>query len=277
MTIQAVLSDVVKHCALANVEVLKVTGTATSTKVQTSDADKTLFIECDLLEAIPEFEGEFGITNLKMLSGLLGFTNYLTDSAEFKVRSRDVKAAKEKIVPVTIHGIGGEQKPGTETVPAVEARTAIDQFEFKGAGSKSVFKLMDIQHVPQQAKIANIPWGITLDEITKSKMTEFQQFAGLYAEIDKQFTVSQDDSNLVLSFGQQASSTHSGSMMLAENIAGTLSGGLTFPVDKFLTLMKIAVGASSSKLMFTSKGLLGVEVVTNHGNYKYYLRQSVRG
>ena len=248
MTIQAVLSDVVKQCALANVEVIKVTGTDEDTLVQTFDADKTLFIEGHLNEVIPEFTGEFGITNLKMLSGLLGFTNYQTDTADFKVRTRDLNGTK-----------------------------VLDQFEFKGSGSKSVFKLMDVQHVPQQAKIASIPWNITLDEIGKSKITEFQQFAGLYAEIDKQFTVATEDGNLVITFGAVASSTHSGSMVLAENVSGTLTSALTFPVDKFLTLMKIAQNAQSSKLMFTSKGLLGVETVTNHGSYKYFLRQSVRG
>lgn len=248
MTIQLALSDVIKHCALTNIETIKVTGDDKETKVQTFDSDKTLFIEGILTDVIPEFVGEFGITNLKMLNGLLGFTNYQTDGANFKVRTRD---------------IGGNK--------------VLDQFEFKGAGSKSVFKLMDIQHVPTQASIANIPWSITLDEISKSKLTEFQQFAGLYSEIDKHFTVLLEDGNLVVRFGKDASSLHSGSMNFAENVAGTLTGELTFPVDKFLTLMKIAVSASSSKLMLSSKGLLGVEVVTNYGSYKYFLRQSIRG
>lgn len=249
MTIQAVLSDVVKQCAVSGVEVIKVTATAESTLIQTFDADKTLFIEGHLNDTIPEFVGEFGITNLKMLSGLLGFASYQTDTADFKVRSRDLNGAK-----------------------------VLDQFEFKGSGSKSVFKLMDVQHVPQQAKIASIPWNVTIDEgVSKSKITEFQQFAGLYAEIDKQFSVVSEGDNLVVNFGQQASSTHSGSMTLAENIAGTIQPALTFPVDKFLMLMKLAQNAQSSKLMFTNKGLLGVETVTNHGSYKYFLRQSVRG
>jgi hypothetical protein len=248
MTIQAVLSDMLKQCALANIEVIKITGTDGETKVQTFDADKTIFIEGRFADVVPEFSGEFGITNLKMLTGLLGFANFQTDNADFKVRSREVNGVR-----------------------------ALDQFEFKGAGSKSVFKLMDVQHVPKQAEIKNIPWDITLDEISKSKITEFQQFAGLYSEIDKQFTVTTDGSDLVAAFGQQASSTHSGAMVLAENITGSLTGGLTFPVDKFLMLMKIAQNAKSSKLTFTSKGLLGVETVTNHGSYNYFLRQSVRG
>ncbi len=248
MTIQAVLSDVVKQCALTNVEVLKITGTANETKVQTFDADKTLFIEAILDDPVPEFEGEFGITNLKMLNGLLGFANYQTDNAIFKVREREINGRK-----------------------------SLDQFEFKGAGSKSVFKLMDIQHVPQQATISSIPWGVALEEINKSKITEFTQFAGLYAEIDKFFSVTVDNGDLVMTFGQQASSSHSGSMIFAENIAGSLSSTLTFPVDRFLMLMKIGQNAQSSKLMFSNKGLLGVEAVTNHGLYKYFLRQSVRG
>lgn len=248
MTIQAVLTDVVKQCALANIEVLKITGTSSETKVQTFDTDKTLFIEAILNDPVPEFEGEFGITNLKMLNGLLGFANYQTESATFKVREREVNGRK-----------------------------SLDQFEFKGAGSKSVFKLMDIQHVPQQATISSIPWGVTLEEVSKSKITEFTQFAGLYAEIDKYFSVTAEGDNLVLTLGQQASSSHSGSMVFAENIDGSLSGTLTFPVDRFLTLMKISQNAQSSKLMFSNKGLLGVEAVTPHGLYKYFLRQSVRG
>ncbi|RYF03838.1 MAG: hypothetical protein EOO77_30450 [Oxalobacteraceae bacterium] len=71
------------------------------------------------------------------------------------------------------------------------------------------------------------------------------------------------------------SSSHSGSMVFAEKVVGTLTGVLNFPVDKFLMLMKIAQNASEARLMFTSKGLLGVEVVTHHGTYKYFLRQTI--
>jgi len=55
-----------------------------------------------------------------------------------------------------------------------------------------------------------------------------------------------------------------------------LSSQLSFPVDKFVMLMKLAVNKEGSKLKFSDKGLLGVEVNTEYGVYHYYLRQMVR-
>ncbi len=247
MNVQAALADIIKQTALANVDILKITG-GEETRVQTFDTDKTLFIEGELKSPVGDFVGEFGITNLKMLSGLLNFTNFQTDDASFKVRTRDIN--------------------GTKT---------LDQFEFKGSGSRSVFKLMDIQHVPEQAKIANIPWDVVLDEISKPKVTEFTQFAGMYSEIDKHFVITVADGDLVITLGQEASSSHSGSMVFASGVTGSFSGALTFPVDKFLMLLKLALTAKSARIMFTNKGLLGVETTTDAGTYRYYLRQSVRG
>ncbi len=247
MSAHASLLDVIKQCSLANIEVIKFTGTATDTKVQTFDVDKTLFIEGDLKDPAPEFIGEFGITNLKLLNGLLGFTTFQSEGAAFKVRTRKID---DVVVP--------------------------DQFEFNGRGSKSIFKLMNAQHVPTQAKIAGIPWDVTITDIDKSKVAEFKKFAGLYAEVDKNFSVRTVDGNLVFSIGQEESSSHFGSMVFAQ-VDGQFTGELLFPVDKFIMLMGVADKSDTAKLMFTSKGLLGVVTETLYGNYNYYFRQSVRG
>ncbi len=244
-TTQAILHELVTHCAVNGVEIIKVTCEEDYTKVQSHDEDKTLFIE-GKFGTVPEFVGEFGMTNLKMLSGLIGFANYKSDTASFKANRRKI---------------------GDDEV--------LDQFEFKGKGSKSIFKLMDVNHIPNQAIIANVPWNIVIDGITKDKLAEFQQFAGLYSEVDKQFTASTEDGNLIFNFGKEASSTHSGSMTFGE-VTGSLSQKLLFPVDKFIMLMKLAVGKEGAKLMFTDKGVLGVEIESDYGLYKYYLRQSVQ-
>ena len=245
MTVQKVLIDIIKHCALPNVDVLKVTGDSAETMVQGFDADKHMFIVGHTVSPVAEFTGEFGISNFKMLNGLLGFSSYNTDTAQFKVGTRE---------------IDGIATP--------------DQFEFKGAGSKALFKLMDKQYVPQQATIAAIPWDAEF-EITKPKLAEFQEFANMYSEIDKHFKICIEGKNLVVTFGEEQSSSHSGSMTLAEGISGKLNS-LLFAVDKFNLLMKLALAANSHKVKVSSKGLLGVEAESNYGSYKYYLRQTVR-
>lgn len=243
--IQATLADILGQCSLSNVEIIKITGSDKETKVQTFDTDQTLFIQGTTKSPVKEFQGEFGITNLKMLSGLLNFTSYQADDSTFKVNTR--KVADE---------------------------TVLDRFEFKGKGSKSVFNLMNAQHVPAQPKIAQIPWDVEISFST-AKYSEFQKFSSLYTEIDKHFVVSTEDGTLIATFGKPNSSIHSGSMTLAEGVS-KVQGGLVFPIDKFLTLMKLALNAKAHKVLFSSAGLLGVEVETDHGLYNYYLRQTVR-
>ena len=41
-------------------------------------------------------------------------------------------------------------------------------------------------------------------------------------------------------------------------------------------LLKLAAANEKSKLMFSNKGVLGVEIETELGRYSYYLRQNVR-
>lgn len=243
MTIQAVLSEVIKYCNLGGVEVIKITGSDDNIIVQCHDEDKTLYVDARIKTPLDEIRGEFGITNIKMLSGLLGFSHFKEGS--LKVITR---------------------KSGDLVVPT--------QIEFKGKGSKSLYNLMDAQYIPQQAKIATVPWEATISP-TKDMLAEFQEFAGLYSEIDKHFHISVTDGVVNVAFGQEASSTHSGTMKLTDTEKKTISS-MTFPVDKFVMLMKLAINCENAKLLLTSKGLLGVDIETDLGVYKYYLRQAVR-
>lgn len=244
MSVQPVLLEVLKQCSLGGVETLKVTGTSDAVKVQCHDVDKTLFVEANLHDPIEEFKGEFGITNLKMLTGLLSFAHF-----------------QEGGFTVNNHNRGDAELPY--------------QFVFKGKGSKSTFNLMDINYVPQQASIAQVPWNVKL-AVTKEMLTEFQGFASLYSEVDKHFSINIEDDAVMITFGQEASSTHSGIMKLADAEGQTLKGTLSFPVDKFIMLLKLAASKDSAKLMFTDKGLLGVDVEGTFAIYHYYLRQTVR-
>ena len=242
MSSQLILLEILKKCSLSGVEILKITGTDKDVTVQCHDVDKTLFVEGNLPNPVSDFKGEFGISNLKMLSGLLNFSHF-----------------QENNFTVITHNRGDVNVPY--------------QFALKGKGSKATFNLMDMNYVPQQATIAKVPWNVTL-EVSKEMLTEFQSFAGLYSEVDKSFTIGIEEDEVIVSFGQGSSSTHSGSMKLADAKGQNLKGSLSFPVDKFLMLLKLAVN-DTAKLLLTDKGLLGVDIEGEYGIYHYYLRHTV--
>lgn len=234
------LADVVKQ-TIGLIDTIKVTGSATETRIQGVDEKKTLFVEAHLRSPIPEFDGQFGITNLNLLRGLLDFTSYRTDDAKFSVKRRAMK----------------EGDPET-----------VEQFQFRDAnGAGADFRCMSPDRVPDQAEIKNIPWDVTIDP-DKGKIAEFQQLASLYSEVDKNFGAKTENGNLLFFFGDDSSSTHRASMVFQGEIGGTLNAGLLWSAAQFLQVMKLAGG----RIRISSRGVLAVEVETAHGSYKYYLR-----
>lgn len=242
MSIQNFLLDTIKQCNIAKISVLKVSPHEGVTRVQSYDDDRVLFIDAFTHEAVEEVSGEFGLFNFKILKGLLTMTNFLTDEATIKVGSR---------------------KDGT--VP--------DRIDFKGGGSKATFRLMNKEVVPEQPTIVNIPWDISFTP-QAAKIAEFQQIASLYNDVEGLFSLRTDGTDLVADFGNDSASTHSASMVLEHGVTGSIVGEMKFPIDKFLILMKTSMGAKSCEIKITSKGLLGVEAVTEYATYNYYVKKT---
>jgi hypothetical protein len=237
-----VLLDLVKQTS-GLTEALRVNGTAEETSIKGCDADKTLFIEAKLKVPLVEFEGEFGLTNMSMLSGLLNFTNYLSDDATFTVKRRERNGA-----------------------------TTVEQFEFRNkvTGNEADFRMMDPAHVPEQATIPNIPWDVSVVP-TKSKITEFSQLSNLYSEISKAFGVRTVGGDLQFYIGDESSASHRASMTFANEVKGELKGNLQWNTHQFLAIMKMT-GSHPTELKFTNRGVLSIEVDTPHGVYNYFLR-----
>lgn len=238
-----VLLDLVKQTGNLT-GALRVTGTDSETVIKGCDETKTLFVEAALAKPLPEFEGQFGISNLSLLSGLLNFANYMTDDATFSVKKKE--------------------RDGVQTV---------EQFEFrnKATGNEADFRMMDPKHIPEQATIpANIPWDVTITP-TKSKLTEFSQLAGLYSEVDKNFGAKVVDGNLIFYIGEPDVANHRVSMVFATEVEGELKGSLTWQTFQFLSIMKLT-GTHPATLKITSRGVLGLTVTTPHGEYNYFIR-----
>ena len=239
---QQVLKEVVKKIGgLGFVDTIKVTGTTEATKIEAVDGDKTVIIKAKLAETQEALVGEFGISSLPLLTGLLNFSSYQTEGATFNVKRRE---SNGKSVP--------------------------EEFEFRDENSMgSNFRLMAGNLVPEQPLVADIKWDISFVP-TKSKIQEFAALAGMYSQFDQYFSVKTKDGNVVLAIGDEGSATHRASMVFAPEVAGELKGELLWPIQQFLSILKMADG-NDYLVNITSKGAMQVAVTTENAEYFYIL------
>lgn len=239
---QAVLKEVVKKFGgLGFIDTIKVIGSAEETKIEAVDADKTVIIKAKLSETQESLIGDFGVSSLPLLSGLLNFSSYQTDTATFNVKRRD---------------LNGKSTP--------------EEFEFRDEnGLGSNFRLMSGNLVPEQPLVADIKWDISFVP-SKSKIQEFGALAGLYSQFDQYFSVKTKDGNVVLAIGDEGSATHRASMVFASDITSELKGELLWPISQFLSILKMADGNDFS-VNVTSKGAMQISVTTENATYQYIL------
>jgi hypothetical protein len=241
-----VLSDIVKHCD--NFEIIKIVGTENETKIQATSEDRNMYLVATLTEAIPELSGEFGMSNMDLLGRLLNFTSYRADGASLTVKRKTVA--------------------GKETV---------EQLEFKDANGigKSVYRCMSPERVPDQPEIRPFDWDIKV-ETTKTSVAEFEALASIYSKIDKMFSAKVENGNLILSIGEDNAATHRGSMVFKSGVEGSVIGDPVWNLPQFLGCLKM-IGDKEAVVSISKRGVLGVEIATTFGSYRYLLRAATRG
>lgn len=239
---QMVIQDLIQQTS-GLMEIISVEGNEQETIAKACDKDKTLFVQAKFKNVIPEFEGRFGIMNLGLLNGLLNLANFRAPEAVFTVKKR-----------------------------TVDGQDCVEQFEFKNDATRdeATFRLMSPNLIPPQAVIPPIPWDVTITP-SKSKIAQFQQFASLYSEVDKNFGVRTVNGELQFSIGASGSS-HRGQMIFSEEpIKGEIRAGMEWSTAQFLSVMKM-IGSNPATLSFTNNGILSLIVETAHGSYAYFLR-----
>lgn len=234
------ITDICKKIGgLGFVDTMKITGTADETKVEAIDDKKTVIIKAKLTQPQIDLAGTFGISNLSLLSGLLNFSSYKTDDAKFTVKRRNDGSCPEEFQFRDVNGMGAD------------------------------FRLMAGSLVADQPMVAEIKWDVTFTP-SKSKLQEFQALAGLYSQFDEFFGVKTKDGALVVTIGEEDSATHRASMVLVDSVDGELKGELLWPIQQFLSIVKMGDGHDYS-VSITSKGALQVKVATDFAEYLFIL------
>jgi hypothetical protein len=242
------LQDIVRHTGdLGFIETVKITGTEAETLVEAMDNDRTVIIKAKLLQPEANLVGEFGMSHLSLLKGLVTNPLFKTDGASITVKRRERN---------------GKQTP--------------EEISFVGENAKTAgaYRLMASDLIPEQAKFLGATWDVEI-EPSQSKLKELQALAGLYSSFENYFmvkTVKNDDGTNELRFyiGDEGSSMHRAYLTLGEDVDGTLGGDLHWPIDRVLSILKL--GADENlKVQFSSRGALQITMASSTAEYKFIL------
>lgn len=243
-----IIQDIVRHTGgLGFIEIVKITGNEESTIVEAMDEERSVVINGKLHQPEPMLNGEFGMSHLSLLQGLVTNALFKADDATVSVTTRERNGKK---------------------VP--------EEFVFTGLGGKTggTYRLMASELVPNQAKFVGTSWDVEVDP-SASKLKELQALAGLYSQFENHFmvkTVKNDDGQNELRFyiGDEGSSMHKAFLTIGEDVEGELGGDLHWPIDKVLAILKL--GADENlKLRFSSRGALQIAMSSSSAEYLFSL------
>ena len=234
--------DIVRHTAsLGFFDLAKITGTDEATEIWTCDEKRNVVLDAKLKNPNAGLIGEVGLGNLGFLNGLSGL--YHKDGVEVSV----LTATRN-----------GEETP--------------DYIQFKDAdGNSDKYRLMSKEIIDtqlQQSKFKGAKWDVEF-EPKKTKVSEMSQKASIYSAIEPTFTVKTEDGNLVFIFGSDTGGSHFGRMTFAADITGIVKEGYAWPIDKFLSIIKLGMNGECT-VRFSQVACM-ITIDSGTGVYNYIL------
>ena len=242
------IQDIVKHTgSLGFIDTVKITGTEEETLVEAMDNERTVIVKGKLLTPEADLKGEFGMSHLPLLQGLVSSALYKGDGVTVEVKRRERNG---KQVPEEISFVNNTTK------------------------SSAAYRLMASDLIPEQAKFLGTTWDVEVDP-SASKVKELQALAGLYGTFENFFmvkTVTNEEGKNDLRFyiGDEGSSMHRSFLTLAEDVKGTLGGDLHWGIAPVMAILKL--GAEENlKLQFSGRGALQITMTSASAEYKFIL------
>ena len=237
-----ILQDIVSHTQnLGFLTTVKVTGTAEGTTINSMADDRSVIMEATTANPYPDMLGVFGMPQLQKLK-------YLLDGAEYKDNAKISITSAERngeTIPVGIH------------------------FENKDGDFKNDYRFMNTEIINEKmktVKFRGVKWDVEI-EPSVSAVQRFNFQAGANNE-HPTFLAKTDGGNLKFIFGD--ASTHGGEFIFAQNVAGKLDRGWTWPVLPILSILKIA-DVNNTKMSLSNEGAIQITLDSGLATYKYII------
>jgi hypothetical protein len=234
------LLDLIQHTyGLGVIELVKVEGTDTETKISAYAEDKTVIVTGTFKTPIDGFQGVFGMPNLSKLKTILSFDDY-DDNAKITVNKKDENGVQ---VPTTIH------------------------FETQVGDFVNDYRLMSRAIVDDKVKTVTFKganWDVEFEPTVAGIMRLKKQASANSEELN--FVTKTDNGDLKIYFGDH--STHSGNFVFQPGVGGTLNKAWNWPVKVFLAIMDLP---GDKVVRFADAGAAEITVDSGIANYRYLL------
>ena len=231
------LLDLIQHTyGLGVVELVKIEGSDTETKVAAYAEDKRVIVTGTFKNPIDGFQGTFGMPNLSKLKTILSFDDY-DDSAIINVTRNDDGVAS------AIH------------------------FETKTGDFVNDYRLMSKVVVEDKVKTVTFKgasWDVEFEPTVAGVMRLKKQASANSEELN--FKTKTDNGDLKIYFGDP--STHSGNFVFQSDVAGNLNKAWNWPVKVFLAIMDLP---GDKVVRFSDAGAAEITVDSGIANYRYLL------
>lgn len=234
------LQDIVQHThALGVIDLVKITGTANDTIVESIAEDRSVIVDAKFKNPVPEFLGVFGMPNLGKLNTILNIPEYKEDA----VLTISTQQRNGAVVPAGIH------------------------FENKAGDFKNEYRFMATDVVNDKlksVKMKSIKWDVeftpSVAGITKMK---YQASANLE---ETTFVAKTEQGKLKFFFGDHSS--HSGNFVFQDGIVGTLNKAWNWPTGQVLSIFALS---GDKTVRISDEGVMQITVDSGIGEYNYKL------
>jgi len=234
------LQDIVQHTqGLGVIELVKITGSDKSTVIEALSEDRSVIVQGQFNNPVPEFTGVFGMPNLGKLKTILGIEEY-RENAQITLSTQDRNGTT---VPVGLH------------------------FENKAGDFKNDYRFMTAEIISEKlktVKMRNVNWNITVTPtVAAIQKLKFQAQAN---SEETNFVVKTESNKLKFFFGDHSS--HAGDFVFQDGISGTLSKSWNWPVSVVISILNLP---GDKVMKFSDDGVAQITVDSGIATYNYLL------
>jgi len=234
------LKDIVQHThGLGVVDLVKITGDENNTAVDAIAEDRSVIVQAQFKNPVPEFIGLFGMPNLGKLNTILNIPEYV-ENAKITIAYQDRNGEK---VPVGLH------------------------FENKSGDFKNDYRFMTSEIVSDKlktVKFKGVKWGVEFEPAAASiQRLKFQASAN---SEETTFIAKTEGGNLKFYFGDHSS--HAGNFVFHAGVTGSLSKAWSWPVAAVISILSLP---GDKTIRFSDEGAAQITVDSGIATYNYIL------
>lgn len=230
------LQDIVQHThSLGIIDLVKIVGSDSQTVIEAVGEERTVIVQAQFHNPVPEFIGTFGMPNLGKLNTILNIPEY-RDDAKLSITKKD------------------------------EAPTGI-HFENATGDFKNDYRFMSAEIVNDQlktVKFKGVKWGVEIEpSVAAIQRLKFQAQAN---SGETTFIARVENNNLVFYFGDHSS--HAGNFVFAHDVAGSLTKAWSWPLSAVISILSLS---GDKMIRFSDEGAAQITVDSGLAIYNYIL------